>query len=711
MVNRDRLSARIGWAALALALLLLVLSSLYLAADAEGIGQRYAPVYPYVFVLAGAALLTLSAAILLRLWRLARDIRAGVAGARLSRRLLLILLLLALPPVALVYAFGARFIAATVDTWLTANSAEALDEALAIGSLYLDDRLQAAEADTGRAAERLAGVADSGLSAALEAALDDSPARQFAVYVDGRLRAITAADPQSLSASPPSEEMRLAVSTRGHYADTELVDGTLRLRVLRPIDGATRGRVLQGLFALPSDYAQRLAKVEAAAAGVRQAHFLRDALKLAFQLILTLVLLVSVLLAILLAFDVSRRVVAPIARLAAANREVAEGRFDARLPDQRDDELGLLARSFNRMADDLQTASAQARASAEETERQRAFLQTVLARLNSGVLVLDAAGALRSSNPAAAGLLGEVPDTLLGQPLSALTEHLPAARGLVDALLLRLTEGVREFRQEVALPREGGRQLLLLRGARLPDNGLVAVFDDTTEVDRARRDAAWAEVAKRLAHEVKNPLTPIQLAAERLRRRVMPKLDAVEAEVVDRATHTIVAQVEALKTLVNAFSDYARPPRLERESIDLNALVTEVLELYTGDPRQQIDARLATDLPPLVADAGRLRQVLHNLLKNAQEASAERDSVRIEVGTASRRDGTTAWIELWVADDGPGLPDGFDAAWYEPYRTTKAKGTGLGLAIVRKIAEEHGGQLQAETRAGGGACFRLRLPA
>jgi len=710
MVRREQLSSRLGWAALALALALLVLSSLYLAADAEGLGQRYAYLYPYVFGLAAAALLTLSAAIVLRLWRLARDVRAGVPGARLSRRLLLILLLLALPPVGLVYAFGARFIAATVDTWLTANTAEAMDEALAIGRLYLDDQLKAAEADVQRASAQLADVADGELAVALESALDASRASQFAVYSDGRLRAIAAADPASTRNAPPSDDMQLALNARGRYADTEVVEQVLRLRVLRTIEGSPRGRVLQGIFALPADYAQRLTTVEAAAAAVGQANYLRDALKLTFQLILTLVLLVSVLLAILLAFDVARRVVDPIARLAAANREVAEGRFDARLADNRDDELGMLAKSFNRMVDDLQRASAQARASAEDTERQRAFLQTVLARLSSGVLVVDADGGLRSSNAAAASVLGCQIDALIGQPLLRLSEQVPALSPLVDTLLHRLREGVREFREEILLPRDEGRQQLLLRGARLPDEGLVAVFDDTTEIDRARRDAAWAEVAKRLAHEVKNPLTPIQLAAERLRRRVMPTLAAAEAEVVDRATHTIVAQVEALKTMVNAFSDYAKPPPLARLALDINALVAEVVELYIGDPRLQLSAQLATDLPKLVADGGRLRQVLHNLIKNAQEAAAERAGVHIEISTCVRFGAGNQWVELSVADDGPGLPEGFDAAWYEPYRTTKIKGTGLGLAIVRKIAEEHGGQLRAETRRSGGARFSLRLP-
>lgn len=707
---RGRLSSGIGWAALVLALAILLLSSLYLAADAEGLGQRFAPAYPWIFVLAALALLTLATTIVLRLWRLWRDVRAGVAGARLQRRLLVFLLLLALPPVGLVYAFGARFIAATVDTWLTANSAEALDEALAIGRIHLDQRLREAERDSARIAAGLAGLGERELFDALERALDDGAAGQLAVFgQDGRLRAIAASDPRLLTTSPPSEDMRLLLRSRGHYAETERDGGALRLRVLRPV-GTASGLLLQGLYPLPADYAERLERIEAQAAAVRQGNFLRDALKLAFQLILTLVLLISMLLAILLAFDVARRVVAPVTRLAQATRQVAEGQFDTRLPEAGDDELAFLSRSFNRMVDDLGQARDAQRRGTEEIERQRAFLETILARLSSGVLTVDAEGGLRNGNAAAAGLLGIDPALLQAQPLAALVERQPGLAAFVERLLARLAEGAREFREEIAVRHGDGAQQWLLRGARLPDGGLAVVFDDTTAIDRARRDAAWGEVAQRLAHEVKNPLTPIQLAAERLRRRVMPKLDSAEAEVVDRATNTIVAQVDALKTLVDAFGDYARAPQLQLRALDLNALVCEVLELYPDDPRQRIEARLADDLPAPRADAGRIRQVLHNLIKNAQEAGSGRERLRIEVGSAPCEENGRPGIELWVADDGPGLPPGFDTDWYEPYRTTKPKGAGLGLAIIRKIAEEHGGRLLAGTSEGGGARFALRLP-
>jgi nitrogen fixation/metabolism regulation signal transduction histidine kinase len=667
-----------------------------------------------VFVGAALALGLLLLAIVARLWRLRRQLREGVPGARLTRRLLLVLVLLAVPPVFLVYGFGVRFIAATVDSWLRIESAQALDDGLAIAQLYLDERLQRAQDEVDAAALQLTLGDDRELDAELEAALDASGARQLAVFErDGRVRAVAAADPSLLLPAPPEDDVRLELNRRGRYAAAERDADGMHLRVVRPLGNTLSGeRLLQGLFALPDDYALLAQRVETALHGQRQAIFLRDALKFAFALILSFVALLSVLLALLLAFDLARRLVAPVARMVGATGEIAQGRYDVLLPENQNDELGVLARSFNQMTRELEQTSARARASAEETERQRAFLETVLAHLSSGVLVLDAQATLRSANGAARELLGIDPERDLGTPLPELRAALPLAAPLLDALAARLREGAREWREEVALAsaETSERRVLLLRGARLPDAGAVAVFDDATVVDRARREAAWSEVARRLAHEIKNPLTPIQLAAERLRRRVLPKLSADDGEVLDRATHTIVAQVDALKNMVNSFGDYARPPALQLATLDLNRLVAEVLDLYEQDARLRLVRQFDPALPPIRADSGRLRQVLHNLLKNAIEATAELSMACITLETAQREDGARAGVEIAVSDNGTGLPSGFDEHWFEPYRSTKARGTGLGLAIVAKIAQEHGGRLRAADRTEGGARFSLWLP-
>ena len=702
---------RYGWLlriALPLIVLVLLLSGLYIVAGAQGLGPRYTRWYPAVFIATLTTLLLLTLAIVQRLWRLRRQLRRNEPGARLTRRLLMLLVLLALPPLVLVYGFGVRFIGVTVDSWLPANNVNALTDALALSQRYLDEHLARARTTATKAVQQIGSASEATLDLTLEDALDDSGARQMVIFeADGRVRAVAAADPSLLLPGPPSDEARLALRSRSLHVNTERDGDGLRIYALAQLEG---GRMLQTLFELPTVSAGQALNVEAAVHAAARALYLRDSLKIAFILILSLVLLLSLFATILASFGLARRLVAPIARLSSATRLVAEGRFDAPLPEGEDDELGFLVRSFNHMTRELELSRAKVQASAEETEQQRAFLETVLAHLSSGVLVVDGNLQVRSMNAAARDMLGLKQSRNATWPLTELRRIAPHAAQLVTVLMQRLREGTREWREEVTLDGEDGRlRVVLLRGARLPDDGAVAVFDDTTMIDHARRDAAWSEVARRLAHEIKNPLTPIQLAAERLRRRVLPKLGEEDAHILDRATHTIVAQVDALKTMVNDFGDYARPSSLALAALDLNALAGEVLDLYEHDQRLAIVRRFDPALPKVTADAGRIRQVLHNLIKNAIEAGIERSRSQIEVMTQQVQENGRRMIELQVSDDGPGLPEGFDTHWFEPYRSTKPRGTGLGLAIVTRIAREHGAQFNAVRRPEGGATFILRL--
>ncbi|MEZ5483726.1 MAG: ATP-binding protein [Lysobacteraceae bacterium] len=706
------------------ALLTLLLVALYFAADAEGLGPGYARWYPWVFVAAAASLILIAVAISVRLWRLRKRLREGQPGARLSRRLLLLLVLLAVPPVLLVYAFSVRFVESTVDSWFRLNSETVLQDALSIAQRYIDERQDRAGAQLATLADGMRDAVDADLQSRLDASIEDSGASQLSVMNgDGRVLALAGLRPSDIARSPPDAAALLTAINRGRFAGSESIGADqsgseqpsgIRLRLIEHLEGRGRdARLLQGLFPLPAEVAAEAQRIEAGLHGYRQALFLRDSLKLVFTLILSFVLMLSVLLALLLAFDLSRRLADPIGRLAAATRDVAAGVRVEAVPGESDDELGFLVQSFNRMTRDLESARASERSSAAETERQRAYLETVLTRLSSGVFGIDAEGRLLTANPAADIILETPLSAALEQSLPDIAARQPRNAPLFDALARRLQEGAREWREEVRMDGEGGGQQLLVRGARLPDGGLVAVFDDSSGIDRARRDAAWAEVAKRLAHEIKNPLTPIQLAAERLRRRLLGTLPAAESDVVERATQTIVGQVESLKTMVNAFSDYARPPPIKVQSLDLNALVREVADLY-GDEEADGDVkavRLSLDdaVPPISADPDRLRQVLHNLIKNAQEAAPSRPEVSIATNPVSVN-GELSAVELSVADRGPGLPADFSDDWFEPYRTTKPKGTGLGLAVVRKIADELGGQVSALNREGGGARFVLRLP-
>jgi nitrogen fixation/metabolism regulation signal transduction histidine kinase len=713
MATGTRLSRLLRQALAPGAAVLLLLAALYLAADAEGLGVGYARYYPFVFVAAAAALGLLALAIVQRLLWLRRQLQRNQPGALLTRRLVLLLILIAVPPVVLVYAFSLRFVSSTVDSWFIANTSEAMESALQLGQVFLDDRIASATTRTAAAAIRLSGLSGRELRLELEQTLDDSAALQLAVFTEeGRNLAVAAARTELLQAEPPDSEALLELSRRGEAAAAESIGNDLHIRSLHRIDEGPDGRrFLQALFDLPQDYARLALDVERAAHAQRQASFLRGSLKLALGLILSFVLLLSLLMALLLAFELARRLVRPIGELARATESLAAGKPEGPIPEPAQDELGFLVRGFNHMVAELEVARAAERASAAETESQRARLETVLARLSSGVIALDAEANLSTVNRAAEAILGLSLGDVLRQPLAAISQQRVPLAPLFDVLMRRQREGVQEWRDELRLARSDGELRLILRGARLPDGGIVAVFDDSAELDRAQRDAAWGEVAKRLAHEIKNPLTPMQLAAERLRRRLLPKLSGEDADVLDRASNTVIAQVESLKTMVNAFSDYARPPPLTLTALNLPALLDEVLELYAQQPRLQIEAHTESELPSLRADAGRLRQVLHNLIKNALEAGEDRSLLRLQISLRRAKQGGRNGVELVVDDDGPGLPDGFDTSWFDPYRSSKARGTGLGLAIVRKIAEEHGGSLRAGPSALGGACITLWLPA
>ena len=701
---------RIGFWVLLLAVLYVV--AMVLAHDVAGARPLLGRWYAWLLALALLALLALVLAIARALLRVEHRARRGEAGARLTRRLVWRFALLSLPPVLVVYGFALNFLLLTVDTWFNVRLEHALDDALGLGRLYVSDRLAEAERQTTRLRNDLAGTPDAGLQRALDTALDRMNALQLsALSAQGRVLAMASADPAWLSVPAPDATLLTQLAGEGRYAAAEPLGGGLVLRVMLSLDtGPGRNEVLQALYALPPEMAAMSRSVEGARFDFERLKFLRGALKFSFVLVLSFVVLLSILAALFAAVVVARRLLAPIGQLAAATRTLAEGRYDIALEHGHDDELGFLLDSFAGMTESLREARDAARQSAMQIERQHRYLDSVLARLSSGVLGIDADGTLRTVNRAADEILDTALSSHGGVLLPELRSTLPVLAPLFDALRRQLEEGRREWREEVRLSgRDGTPRLLMLRGAAIDaDGGMVVVFDDTTEFNRAQRDVAWAEVAQRLAHEVKNPLTPIQLSAERLRHRLGGRLEGEDAVLLERGTATIVTQVEALKSLVDAFSDYARTPRLAAQPLSLDALAREVLDLYEGDPRVAIDATLDLPTARVQADAGKLRQLMHNLIVNAIEAVGEAGPARVAVSIRDADDGRS--VELVVADHGPGLPPGFDAGWFEPYVSTKPHGTGLGLAVVKKIAEEHGGRIRARTREDGGAEFVLTLP-
>lgn len=708
---RGALARHAAWVLPALALAALLVVTVLLTGDLERDAGRLGALAPWLAGAALVAVVVLLGAIALRIAELVRQRRRDAPGARLAIRWAVSLVLLAVPPLVLLYGFSLKFLNDSVETFFNVRVERALDDALALGRAYLDAETGRALSDSAALAARLEAAPADAWQDALEAELDRAEVLQAVVFgAGGSVIAIAANDPRLLLPTPPDSAALLRVRDGAVDAASEPLGDDLVIRVQR----SASGNLLRVIYDLPADVKPLARNIEESWADYQRLALLRGALKLTFNLLLTAVLLFAAFLAVLAALGVARRQIAPLARLAAATRAVGSGAAIEALPTMPDDELGFLTRSFNQMADDLAAADARARRSQRETERQRASLDALLTRLSSGVIAIDAGATLGAINPAALAILGVPLEPARGAPLAALSAASPRLAPLVALIAGRAASGAREWTEELALAPAsdlsgGANQRLLLRAAALPADadgrhGHVVVFDDAGDLSRAEREAAWLSVAERLAHEVKNPLTPIQLATERLSLRLSPKLDAADREVLVKSTTTIVSQVAALKAMVDAFADYARPPTIQLSPLALNPLVDAVLELYDDPARVRIVRTLDPSEPTLRGDALRLRQLLHNLVKNALEASS--GVPEITVSTAASGDD----IELAVADRGQGLPAGFDASWFEPYRTSKAKGTGLGLSVVRKVAEEHGGRVSAAPRDGGGAVFTVTLP-
>jgi nitrogen fixation/metabolism regulation signal transduction histidine kinase len=494
-------------------------------------------------------------------------------------------------------------------------------------------------------------------------------------------------------------------------------DKGLYLRILVPVNSTELTGdtlILQLLHPVPKALSNTAESVQEVYRDYQELSYSRNSLKDIFKLTLTLVLMLAMLSALAIAFVLSRRLSQPLTVLAEGTRTIADGNYDKILPEHGKDELGVLVKSFNSMTRQLQDANKATERNRARLEAARGYLETILAHLSSGVLAINRNGELRTFNLAATDILGVNLGPYENEKFTkiATDHHFLAEFVKVVQTHFELTLEAEQTKAELSRQLEvlgpQGKQLLLVRATRLPANansGFVVVFDDVTTMVQAQRDAAWSEVARRLAHEIKNPLTPIQLSAERMQLKLSEKLSKEDASMLKRATTTIVNQVGAMKSMVNEFSEYARAPSAHLTKINVNQVIKDVSGLYENS-QVKISYDLAPEMPDLMGDGTMLRQVLHNLMQNAQDALVGMESPEIIV--------KTTWndtnVNLQVSDNGQGFPEDVLAHAYEPYVTTKAHGTGLGLAIVKKMVEEHFGQIKIENNPSGGACITIQLP-
>ncbi len=684
---------------------------LFLLASASANTALFAENYPWLLAINGIAAVALVVLVGLQLRRLRRDFRNGVFGSRLKFRLLLMLSLMAVLPGALVYGVSMQFAVKSIDSWFDVRVDAALEGGINLGRSVLDT-LQA-ELLT-KARDAALDLGDGGfVSPSRLNRLREQTGAQTATLLtlSGQVLGSSSGAMGSLMPSvPPPSQLRAARSGRGLALIGDAEGGGLMLRALAPVSSSGLNldpRILQLTLAVPVSIAKSAESVEAAHRDYQELQLGRVGLKRIYTLTLTLALLLALFAAIALAFFLAERLARPLLILAEGTQAVANGDFTPRATVEASDELGVLTHSFNSMTHQLSEARAQAEHHRQDMEAAQTYLESVLANLSAGVLAFDLRFRLRAANRGALAILG---DDLAGFEDTRLQDW-PRHETLAGAIMEGFAKRGDEWQEQLEIARPDGiPQALLVRGTALPaagGGGYVVVFDDITRLIAAQRSAAWGEVAQRLAHEIKNPLTPIQLSAERLQIKLADQLTGASRELLDRATQTIVSQVEAMKNMVNDFRDYARTPLPQLAAVDLQALLDEVLGLYENSRAviAAAPAPTAAALPLVLADANQLRQVLHNVLTNAQDALADVTDARITIATV--QEGTR--VRLTVKDNGPGFPPQILSRAFEPYVTTKSKGTGLGLAIVKKIVDDHGGEIRLANNNGGEISIWLPL--
>jgi nitrogen fixation/metabolism regulation signal transduction histidine kinase len=699
---------------------------LFLLTQATNNRELYERNYGRLFVINMVVAAVLLLVIVWFAVRLFSRLRKGKFGSRLLVKLAAIFALVGFLPGLLIYVVSYQFVSRSIESWFDVKVEGALDAGLSLGRATLDTLASDLASKARAAAVQLADTPDASAPLALERLREQIPANDVLLWSGtGQLIASAGQSRFQLNPERPTTQQLRNVRSQRSVAVIEGLDepglsapGSARIKALAVVSYPSLGllaepRVLQVTQSLPPTLVANAIAVQEANREYQERALGREGLRRMYIGTLTLSLFLAVFGAVLLAVILGNQLARPLLLLAAGVREVAAGDLSPKPALQGKDELGGLTRSFAEMTQQLADARGAVEKSMGEVSAARTNLQTILDNLTAGVIVLDEKGNIQTSNPGATRILRVPLAAYEGTPLA----DVPGIEAFGSAVQRQFAEYMDERRQhgldhwqqsfELNTAQPGSPQnalTLVARGAEMPGNGRLLVFDDISEIVSAQRAQAWGEVARRLAHEIKNPLTPIQLSAERLQMKLEGKVGEAEKAILNKSVRTIVDQVDAMKRLVNEFRDYARLPAAELKPVDINALVADVLHLYAreggerGDASAHVPVRMELDprCPRITGDPQQLRQILHNLLQNAQDAS-EGCPVR-EVIVKTQWDETARRARLIVQDTGAGFPDHILKRAFEPYVTTKAKGTGLGLAVVKKIADEHGARVDLKNR-------------
>ncbi len=741
---------------------------LFLLASASENSAAFDKHYPWLLSLNALVAVALLILVLLLLTRLYSRYRRGLFGSRLMTRLVLLFAVVGILPGIMIYLVSVQFVSRSIESWFDVRVEAALESGLNLGRAALESQLTDLEAKARSIALELPDLSETAQATQLSRQRGQNNLQEATIVTSsGRIVATDGGQLGNLVPNLPTQAMlRQARLTRGFSiiesgADagenhagfmtapstaTELqsLDSVtnLRMRVVVAIPAALNAttlrdeaRFLQLIQPVPLSLAANAESLRAAYSEYQERSLARTGLRKIYLVTLTLTLLLTIFGAVASAFLIAGDLAQPLLLLAEGTKAVAEGDLSPRPIVASKDELGTLTKSFNMMTRQLSDARAAVEKNRHALENAKAYLESVLANMSAGVMVLDRDFKLLTCNESVERILQHNFDRAIGQPLKALDGLAPFADAISTAFSEQNAQSAGDdtitnlhWQKQIEIPRTGSDGdadhdiTLLARGSRLPvvaGTGYVVVFDNISDVISAQRSIAWGEVARRLAHEIKNPLTPIQLSAERMQMKLADKLNEADAGILKRGTSTIVNQVAAMERMVNDFRDFARMPPAVLSPLDLNALIAEILHLYiAGDERDIIHPHLAPRLPLIMGDATQLRQVIHNLLQNAQDAVADRTkqaaTARIDVTTEAvhypNSDGSVNHaVRLSIVDNGPGFSTKILARAFEPYVTSKTRGTGLGLPMVKKIIDEHGGRIDIQNRIDGSGAKVLIL--
>jgi nitrogen fixation/metabolism regulation signal transduction histidine kinase len=656
---------------------------------------------------------------LINLAILIRQYRQGVIGSKLSLRLIGMIMLLNLLPLFMVYFFAVQFLNRGIDSWFDVQVEQAIDDAVLLGQTSLEVVKQDMAREMSQHSKVIANVfSSSDVSRILNDIADKSGYSRITLLSgNGRIISSSFSTDNNLLSDAPNAVALSQVRLGQTYSAIESVsDFSQQLKVVTPVYSNNIGippRALQASKPLPLRYAKLAQTVESAKTQYDQMQFAREPLRLSLILTLTLISLASLLLSNLATFYMSRRIAKPLSVLARGTREVAAGNLDTQLPVPSNDEIGILIGSFNDMTQQLSHARIQTHASQKETEEQRQYLETVLSNLSSGVISIDEKLRLKSCNTQADKILNISLSDNIGSKVRSLGQLYENLTPFFEAIHIACNKRMHSWQDERTIMGAKGKKFLIIHGTQIPHHqkSTVIVFDDVTSLIQAQKEAAWGEVARRLAHEIKNPLTPIQLSTERIKKKFSEQINPEDKHILEKTTRTIVQQVEALKNMVSDFSDYAQAINTKKSPVDINLLLSDIADLHKGTIEKcKFTLDLNNELPTIKSDANALRQIFNNLMLNAIQAMTDEKKPQLTIISSQHDNMDDGFILVQILDTGPGIKPELRETLFEPYVSSKKKGSGLGLAIVKRLTEGLGGVVWAEENNPQGTRFIVQIP-